>query len=149
MHGVSLKTVEKAIAKGKIPVGIIARLIGAKTAISAGDLLKEMDGAVFVRPAPREHPPKEPLRTGFVYFIKVADTVKIGFSGNPDDRIEVLKTMNSGAPRLLYKVRGSVELERKFHIRFSEYRVRGEWFRLDGYLKEWLASKVASKSEAE
>lgn len=66
--------------------------------------------------------------------------VKIGYSNDFDKRIGELQV---GNPRLLWPlVVADCKLtkwsEDWMHQRFAEYHERGEWFRLEGSLREWL-----------
>lgn len=72
------------------------------------------------------------------YFIKCGEFVKIGKSGNPSERLLTLRTGNPFDLELLHFVEGHQWLESQFHQRFSDYRHRDEWFRLEGELKAWL-----------
>lgn len=76
----------------------------------------------------------------FVYFLLAEEAgqpkfIKIGWSKNPETRIESFRT---GCPlplRLLGKVRGGEEEERRLHGIFASRRERGEWFRSDDELQ--------------
>jgi hypothetical protein len=62
---------------------------------------------------------------GSVYYIRLGDRVKIGFSTNLFER---LSTYPPNMEILLIR-RGSKDLEHREHIRFSEHRTDGrEWF---------------------
>jgi len=67
----------------------------------------------------------------FVYLIKNPDTgfIKIGFSSNPEKRLEQLKT---GCPhaQLLTKFVGTCKDEGKLHKLFFERQIVREWFSL-------------------
>lgn len=62
----------------------------------------------------------------YVYFISDETAIKIGKSDNPLTRLSSLQT---GNPREL-KLLGSSPLleESDVHLKFNEYRIRGEWF---------------------
>lgn len=68
----------------------------------------------------------------FVYLIKNPDTgfIKIGFSSNPEKRLEQLKT---GCPhaQLLTKFVGTCKDEGKLHKLFFERQIAREWFKLN------------------
>lgn len=74
-----------------------------------------------------------------VYFIRMAETdyIKIGRANDVKKR---LSTLSSGCPFPLFLV-DAIEpkehsydefLEEEIHLHLKEYRVRGEWFSLDG-----------------
>lgn len=83
----------------------------------------------------------------FVYFFKCGEYVKIGQSESPRDR---LTTLAYGVPydcELLLVMRCTKGAETALHKRFSAHRHRGEWFRLDpeivqfiGHLKQYCVA---------
>jgi len=73
-----------------------------------------------------------------VYFIESDGAVKIGVAADAEARLEELQTGNPVTLRLLKVVPGGREIERVFHREFSEFRVRGEWFRLTGALRAFV-----------
>lgn len=70
-------------------------------------------------------------------------TVKIGHTtGRPESRLSALAT---GCPHdlvLLHTEEGDTQRESQLHSMYAEWRVRGEWFRLEGDLVWHLATKL-------
>ncbi len=64
--------------------------------------------------------------TGWVYFIRVGDLVKIGYSRNPDRRFYDLQPSE-----ILHLEPGTLMDERRCHLAFDHLRVDGELFRPD------------------
>ena len=90
---------------------------------------------------------------GKIYFIQCANSVKIGFSQNPWARLNSIKTGTPESPSLLGHIPGSISLERQLHERFKGFRSHGEWFRLEGELRQYIegvlrlpVAKVATAS---
>jgi hypothetical protein len=77
---------------------------------------------------------------GKVYFARVGDRIKIGFSKNPWARLDSLKTGSPTPPELLGYVAGTIETERSLHDRFKHLRENLEWFRSDPELLEYIAT---------
>ncbi len=77
-------------------------------------------------------------RLGYVYFIADDDAIKIGYSLCPEGRLADIQANTSRPLRLLAKVCGSMDDERRLHDHFAEYRIKGEWFRLNDRLKDML-----------
>lgn len=75
--------------------------------------------------------------TSYVYFIERDGLVKIGYSGNLGQRI------NQICGTLINFVPGGSAEELRYHKRFADLRVRGEWFRNDPPLTNFLASLPA------
>jgi hypothetical protein len=75
-----------------------------------------------------------------IYFIADALTgrVKIGYSGNPVARFSKIRADSSGDLTLLAVIDGDMEAERALHERFVDFAVRGEWFRHEGALGEYI-----------
>lgn len=67
---------------------------------------------------------------GYIYFARLGDLVKVGFSKNPDERVHRLNAL------LLGVCKGNRELEAELHSEFSDLHERGEWFRADPRLLE-------------
>lgn len=95
---------------------------------------------------PPEPLPKhvEPAPTGYVYFLRTGNAVKIGFSTNPGRRMKSIQTGCPEPARLVKVVRGRPWTEKKFHARFAEYRTGGEWFDLRGRLAKYLEGCIHS-----
>jgi len=78
---------------------------------------------------------------GNIYFIGYGSFVKIGFT-----KRDVQKRINGlsiGSPEtlIIYAVkRGLFDEEKVLHQRFAEYWIRGEWFRREGALLDYIAS---------
>lgn len=67
-----------------------------------------------------------------------ANYVKIGFSV---DFLGRLKALQEGTPEVLVvyaKLPGTMADERALHKRFVQCRLRGEWFRKEGALADWI-----------
>jgi hypothetical protein len=78
-------------------------------------------------------------RPGFVYFIRMGDAVKIGFSADVGKRLNGIQTACPGPAEVIKIIPGSDQTERYFHVHFANYRQQGEWFRLEGALAAFLA----------
>jgi DNA-binding transcriptional regulator YdaS (Cro superfamily) len=68
--------------------------------------------------------------TGFVYFLRCGDFVKIGYSATPDIRIRALRTGCPYPVELIGIHPGSLADEKYLHRRFSPVHHEREWFRL-------------------
>ena len=71
-------------------------------------------------------------RIGFVYVMQNRRNgfFKIGFSKKPSFRE---KTLQSEEPEveMIFAYKGTIELEKKIHDKYSRKRIRGEWFSLN------------------
>lgn len=65
---------------------------------------------------------------GFVYFIRRADFVKIGFSTDPDARLRQIRMNTPDKLELLLAVPGTMKDERRLHADLKRMRHQGEWF---------------------
>jgi hypothetical protein len=78
----------------------------------------------------------------FVYFIlnENTNTVKIGFSRNPDTRLNAFQTGTLDSLVILKIIAGNKNDEAAIHSRFSDYRVskNREIFRYEGLLKSFI-----------
>lgn len=79
---------------------------------------------------------------GYVYFIRVGDHIKIGFSTRPIDRLNGLQTSNPGRLEIVGTRPGSRKTEAELHERFKDMRVRGEWFQARVPLLRFIESNT-------
>lgn len=66
--------------------------------------------------------------SGFVYFLRSGDRLKIGFSRDPVKRLTALRTSMSHSIETIAVVRGTEREERSLHWQLRTYRRNGEWF---------------------
>lgn len=77
-------------------------------------------------------------RLGYVYFIKMGNAVKIGFSTSVGSRLKTIQTSCPEPAEVMLVLPGSQATEQFFHEHFSKYRLSGEWFSLEGKLVAFL-----------
>lgn len=82
----------------------------------------------------------------FVYFARQGSLVKIGMSVNPRERARKMQVGATEEIELLCAIPGGADVERNLHAAFEAYRVRGEWFRLEGHLADYIATMAAQSS---
>lgn len=77
-----------------------------------------------------------------VYFIGAPEVglVKIGYAEQPKGRLGKAQVDSPTRLILLAVIDGSVTEERQLHSRFADLRARGEWFRNEGALAEYIAT---------
>ena len=77
----------------------------------------------------KQAPAHEPVTTersaryGYVYFVRFADRIKIGYSDDPTARLK-----NLPHDEILALVPGTMSTEKKYHNMFKDIRITGEWF---------------------
>jgi hypothetical protein len=76
--------------------------------------------------------------TGHVYAIAAGPYVKIGFASFPALRLYALQSGSPVQLAPLYLAIGTKADEAALHARFAGRRVRGEWFWLNGSVRDWL-----------
>jgi len=76
--------------------------------------------------------------TGWVYVMEFEGYVKIGWSRNVAGRHSAIQDGLPEELRFLWCTPGTQARERALHRRFDAYRTRGEWFRHEGELAEWI-----------
>ena len=95
----------------------------------------------FTGSRPERQPDLKPEHvTGWVYFARAGNRVKIGYSKNPRDRATGLRIGSSVRLRIYYVTPGTMALERQLHALFASDRVNGEWFLYTRAIKDWIAS---------
>ena len=83
-----------------------------------------------------------PGKPGFVYFLRDATTVKIGFTTSIRQRIKAIQTGCAEPVELLMVMPGTDETEKFFHALFRDFRIGGEWFSLTGLLAEFVGYRA-------
>ena len=81
--------------------------------------------AKAVMPTPRPTREKK-----FLYFIRCADTVKIGVSNCPWQRRNQLQTAAPSKLVLMSQIEKASDREKECHERLAHLRLHGEWFHL-------------------
>lgn len=81
-----------------------------------------------------------------VYFIRQGDDgpIKIGFATNPAKRKRQLQTSVADTLHTLLTLPGTRATEAHFHERFADLRLRGEWFRPDPVLLDFIQQARSS-----
>jgi hypothetical protein len=79
--------------------------------------------------------------SGYVYFAKCLDRVKIGVAKNPATRLKQFQTACPYPVEIVWTCKGGYPKEREFHERFSTLHVNGEWFRLEEGLADFINEK--------
>ena len=91
------------------------------------------------------------LISSYVYFLRNSGTeqVKIGRTKNIDNRIKQLQTGNSG--KLFYdfyiETSNSNLLEKTLHKKFSDKRIRGEWFKISQNESLLIKNQIIKKTK--
>jgi hypothetical protein len=86
------------------------------------------------------------MSNNYVYFVRNPNTgeVKIGRSYNPEDRIKDIER-EAGCKLEVMIVLDAPDLEKELHARFTNQRTKGEWFKPDQEMLEFiLAQKFAA-----
>ena len=80
-------------------------------------------------------------RAGVVYFFQKGrrQVIKIGYSGDHEERRQNLQAATPDRLRLIATIPGNKAVEAALHRRFREYKVTGEWYRLEGELAAYVA----------
>ncbi len=76
-----------------------------------------------------------------IYFIAnhAKNAVKIGVADNPKARLSSLQTGCLDELSILAEMPGNEHYEAALHRAFDEYAIRGEWFRLEGKLEQFVS----------
>lgn len=72
------------------------------------------------------------LNEGFVYLIRMGEFFKIGIANNFQTRLSAMRVNTPHNVELLknWRCRNPRDFEKRMHLRFREFKVQGEWFRL-------------------
>lgn len=78
------------------------------------------------------------VRWPMIYFIRADSAIKIGYSVNPEMRLGELQVGAQHDLELLGVMHGEREDEGKLHKQFANLRIRGEWFRAERVLLDFI-----------
>jgi hypothetical protein len=81
---------------------------------------------------------RAPSKRGQVYFVRVADKVKIGFTQHLSQRLTALQASSPFDLKLELAMEGSAIIERVLHARFKAQRINGEWFNYAGPIARFV-----------
>lgn len=96
-------------------------------------------------PEPREpyaqpHPSTQRDKPGVVYFIRIGEELKIGWTSNIKNRSNALQ-----ADAVLHVQPGTQHDEHEYHQQFNEHRTRGkEWFALNEDTQEKIQEIISA-----
>lgn len=77
--------------------------------------------------------------SGFIYAIRCGEFVKLGYATNPWKRRLQIRLCNPYPCEMLGFSPGTLDDEKALHSKFAEYRHRGEWFRFEGPVAEFVS----------
>jgi len=80
---------------------------------------------------------------GWVYLIanETAGTLKIGYSNNPERRLQALQTGSPYPLKMLKCIPGDKRLEHQLHRQFWNHHILNEWFYDCKPIREWFAEQ--------
>jgi hypothetical protein len=81
----------------------------------------------------------------YIYFIQTGDFIKIGQSLDWKKRIGNIKTASPYESKLLHVELNVLTFEASCHKRFKRLHHRGEWFRADRKLLDFINQRIAEK----
>lgn len=86
-------------------------------------------------------------RRDVVYFVQNPSSrkIKIGFSCNFKQRMKALECGAGEALEVLLLIDGGYDLERDLHLKFSNHRIKGEWFHPTQEIIDYI-SKLKTKA---
>lgn len=91
---------------------------------------------------------RSPTVRGYVYFIRAGKFIKIGFSTRPMERLAALQTSHPGKLEILGTRQASRDFEGELHAHFASLRARGEWFRAEEPLLDYIEEYTPEGIEA-
>ena len=82
-----------------------------------------------------------------IYFVQCGKNgpIKIGCTGNVEERIAQMQTCCPYELRLLWQIQGDKNDEAEIHERWKHERIRGEWFRPSRKLLVFIEQDAATK----
>jgi T5orf172 domain len=81
------------------------------------------------------------VRPTVVYFIKSADLIKIGYTGDLTERVRTLQVNNPTIVEVLKTIPGGYQEERQLHKQFAHLNKTGEWFYAAQELLDFIGTR--------
>jgi hypothetical protein len=134
--GYTVSTLRAEAGRGRL----VIYKIGKRLYTTPADI-KKLQISYRAIPMPLECLASELVAPAGIYIVGFSNFIKIGWSSFIEKRIEEIQC---GVPEKLTIHRcleGTMRHERYLHHRFSKQRLRGEWFRLEGELAEWIKNR--------
>ena len=78
-----------------------------------------------------------------IYYARINDKIKIGYSHDPTSRISGLRTSSPYELVVELVLSGGYDKERDLHETFRHLRIRGEWFEYGDEIKAHIANNMA------
>ena len=82
-----------------------------------------------------------------IYFLRCQDSVKVGYSKNPVQRLQALQTANPNPLEFLYSFPSFQHVERIIHQELSEHHIKLEWFKYNDEVKQYIEDIRNGKKE--
>jgi len=86
------------------------------------------------------------MKIGKVYFVSAPGRIKIGYTVNPDDRLEKLRQVDMEELVVIGIIDGTRRLERHLHKELSPFRLKGEWFLDCAAVRSAISECLSSKN---
>lgn len=84
-----------------------------------------------------------------IYFIQCKNFVKIGYSRDPNKRLKKLQTGNPVKMKIIATLPGAYKTEDGLHEAYRKLKVRGEWFKYKGNLKDGVRALTDPRNTIE
>lgn len=90
--------------------------------------------------------PKTKRIPNHLYFVRCGPFVKIGIAADVRKRVKDMEMHNPYDLEITHVMLGKRKEEKELHQRFSAYRHKGEWFRYQGELREYVEGLINDAS---
>ena len=84
---------------------------------------------------------KDNFSNSYVYFMRVGNRVKIGFTNNVVQRRNALQSYCNGTLKGLYFYKGGTVEEKRLHEKFKKYKLGEEWFLYNQDIQDFIDNK--------
>ncbi len=78
----------------------------------------------------------------FLYFVEAGDAIKVGITGNMEDRVRTIQVSNPEKVKVLHHVKLTAQeahkMEKEIHRLFYKTNLRGEWFQSTRFMKRYI-----------
>lgn len=78
------------------------------------------------------------MRVVYILYSHIHQAIKVGYASDISSRISTIQISTPEKLSLMFTFEGGKELEQYFHERLKPFHIRGEWFKYNNLVKDFL-----------
>ena len=78
------------------------------------------------------------MKVVYILYSHVHQAIKVGYASDISSRISTIQISTPEKLSLMFTFEGGKELEQYFHDRLKQFHIKGEWFKYNQFVKDFL-----------